>query len=423
MNHIAVIGQTNFRNIKTAFGIYERDRLAHMLIIGKTGSGKSTALMHMMKSDLENGAGFALLDGHGDLADQVLQLVPQQRIPDVVYVNPTKPGFAPAINLLSGRGEYLAVAQFLSTFQHIWPEFWGPRTEYLLRNSLLLLQQTLTGACLADVPRVLTNFSFREALADSLPTGSLREYWQTEFEAYSKHFRSEAISPILNKLGAIVFNPVLRPLLCQRRNDIDFRELMDSGKILIVNLAKGSVGEDGAALLGSILLGKLILAGLSRADVPEEQRRFFGVYCDEAQQFMTESTVNLFSELRKYKVGGVWSTQYLTGLPEKIREGILGNVGSLLSFSASALDAERLAQEFAPIIRPEDLVNLSAFQFYIRLRINGSTSAPFSAETISLRKPSRQDVFMMLPQFFTGREDDKPPTAYSSEDRPVNALF
>src|SRR5262249_21238154 len=158
----------------------------------------------------------------------------------------------------------------------------------------------------------------------------------------------------------------------RRHNDIDFRHVMDEGKILIANLSKGSIGEDGAALLGSILLGKLILAGLSRSKMPEEQRRFYSIYCDEAQQFITNSTVSLFSELRKYKLAGVWSTQYLTGLPEKIREGILGNVGSLASFAVSALDADRLANEFAPTIDAVDLVNLPKYQFYLRLRINGS---------------------------------------------------
>src|SRR2546425_875609 len=317
-NPIARIGQTNFRNKHVAFGIKQADRLAHMLLVGKTGTGKSTVLANMMHSDLQQGAGFALLDAHGDLAEQVLSLVPEHRIPDVVYINPTKPEFSPAINLLAGHNSSLAASQFLSIFHHLWPEFWGPRSEYLLRSALLLLLETFPGAHLGDVPNVLTDYGFRQTLVSKLPPGNLKQFWEREFEQYSKHFRNEAVAPILNKIGAVTLNPRLRPVLCQRRNDVDVRKLMDTRQILIVNLAKGAVGEDGSALLGSILLSKLVLAALSRSDVREEERRFFGIYADEAHAFITESTVSLFAELRKFKVGATLATQYLSSLPENL---------------------------------------------------------------------------------------------------------
>jgi len=356
-----------------------------VLLVGKTGTGKSTVLANMMRSDLVNGVGFALLDAHGDLAEQTLGVVPERRLADVIYINPTRPEFSPAINLLTGDKPYLAVSQLLSIFQHLWPEFWGPRSEYLLRNALLLLVETFPGAHLGDVPNVLTDYGFRQTLVAKLPPGNLKQFWEREFEQYSKHFRSEAIAPILNKLGAITLNPKLRPILCQRRNDVDVRNLMDTGKILIVNLAKGAVGEDGSALLGSILLSKLVLAALSRSDIAEEERRFFGIYADEAHSFITESTVSLFSELRKFEVGATWATQYLAGLPEKLRDGILGNVGTLLLFGVSGEDAEFLSKEFALVFRSEDLVNLPTHNFYIKLRINGATSRPFSGETVLVR--------------------------------------
>ncbi|MDA2937091.1 ATP-binding protein [Acidobacteria bacterium AH-259-A15] len=379
---IALIGQTNFRNKKILFGIKQKDRLSHMLLVGKTGSGKSTVLAQMMRSDLENGVGFALLDAHGDLADQVLGHVPKQRIQDVIYINPTKEGFSPTINLLDSDQKHLAVSQFLSIFQHLWPDFWGPRTEYLLRNSLLLLTEVFSGASLADVPRLLTDFAFRGFLVSRLPPGDLRNFWEKEFAEYSKTFRNEAVAPILNKVGAVALNPFLRAILGQRKSDLDFRKILDRGNILIANLAKGSLGEDASSLLGSILLSKLILAGLSRADTLESKRRFFAVYADEAQQFLTESSLSLFSELRKYAVAGAWSTQYLASLPEKVREAILGNAGTLIVFALSGEDARALSQEFAPMIRMQDLVDLPAYHFYAKLKIDGAISKPFSAETI-----------------------------------------
>jgi hypothetical protein len=383
---IARIGQTNWRNKRIPFGIKQRDRLYHMLLVGKTGSGKSTVLAQMMKSDLENGISFALLDAHGDLAEQVLGLVPEKRIKDVVYINPADPKCSPAINLLEGSKAHLVVSQFLSIFQHLWPEFWGPRTEYLLRNALLTLAEAFPGASLADVPRLLTDFGFRETLVRFLPQGDLRQFWQAEFAEYSKTFRNEAIAPILNKLGAITLHPMLRPILCQRKSGVDFRKLIDDGGILVANISKGGVGEDASALLGSVLLSKLILAGLSRSDTPESQRRFFAIYADEAQQFLTESSASLFAELRKYGVAGHWSTQYLASLPEKLRDGILGNVGSQIVFALSGEDAEIMAQEFAPVIRQEAFVTLPAYHFYVRLKIEGITSRPFSGETVPLAR-------------------------------------
>lgn len=384
-NSVARIGQTNFRNKRIPFGIKQRDRLYHMLLLGRTGTGKSTVLGQMMRSDLENGSGFALLDAHGDLAEEILGVLPDKRIQDVVYLNPTKPEFSPAINLLETAPKHLAVSQFLSIFKHLWPEFWGPRTEYLLRNSLLLLAESFPRASLADLPKVLTDFAFRDFLVNRLQAGDLRLFWEKEFAEYSRTFRSEAVAPILNKIGAIVLNPLLRPIFCQRRNDLNFREIMDTGKVLIANLAKGELGEDASSLLGSTLLSKLILSALSRSDSNRSERRFFAIFADEAQQFLTESSLSLFSELRKYGVAGVWATQYLASLSEKIRSGILGNIGSLIAFSLSGEDAQTLSQDFAPALRPRDLIDLSVHTFYVKLKIDGVTSHAFSAETIEPR--------------------------------------
>lgn len=395
---IALIGQTNFRNQKKRFGIKQKDRLSHMLLVGKTGSGKSTVLSQMMLSDLKNGTGFVLLDAHGDLADQILSHVPEERIKDVVYINPVREGFSPAINLLDNGQKHLAVSQFLSIFHHLWPEFWGPRTEYLLRNTLLLLAETVPGASLADVPPVLTDIVFRDRLVRLLTVGPLRTFWQQEFEQYSRNFRNEAIAPILNKVGSILLNPVIRPMVSARKNQLNFRKILDEGQILIANLAKGTLGEDASSLLGSILLSKLTLAGLSRSDLAEGKRNFFPVYADEAQQFTTESTVGLFAELRKFGVGATWATQYLSSLPESIRDAILGNAGSLLVFTVSAEDAEFLTKELAPRVRPKDLLILPAFNFYLKLRIDGVISAPFSAETIR-QDPAKSTRFQKLRRF------------------------
>lgn len=328
---------------------------------------------------------------NGTVAEQILGFVPERRIQHVVYINPTKADFSPAINLLEAEPKHLAVSHFLSIFKHLWPEFWGPRTEYLLRNSLLLLGEAFPGTSLADVPKVLTDFAFRGFLVSRLPAGDLKNFWEKEFAEYSKTFRNEAVAPILSKIGALVLNPLLRPILCQRRNDLDFRQLMDTGKVLIANLAKGTLGEDASSLLGSILLSKLILASLSRADVAPNQRRFFAIYADEAQQFLTDSSVSLFAELRKYVVAGTWATQYLASLPEKIRESMLGNVGTVVTCALSGEDAQALSQEFLPTIRVQDLLNLPAHHFYVRLKIDGVTSQPFNGETIPLKFDSEAD--------------------------------
>ena len=418
---IALIGQTNFRNKRIPFGIMQRDRLYHMLLVGKTGSGKSTVLAQMMNSDLKNGVGFALLDAHGDLAEQVLGLVPEERIKDVVYINPAEPEFSPPVNLLDGGQRYLVISQFLSIFQHLWPEFWGPRTEYLLRNALLTLAETFPGASLAEVPKLLTDFGFREFLVRRLPLGDLRSFWESEFAQYSKYFRNEAVSPILNKLGAVTLNPMIRPILCRRERDLDFRKLMDRGGILIANLAKGTIGEDASALLGSVLLSKLILVGLSRSDVPESQRRFFGIYADEAQQFLTDSGVNLFAELRKFRVAGTWSAQYLAALPEKLREGILGNVGSQIVFALSGEDAEVLTQEFAPVVQMGDFVSVPIHHFYSRLKIDGVTSRPFSGKTMPLDFIPNPHAAKQNLRHFRNREPNQ--HVASETGRPQDSLF
>ena len=358
---------------------------------------------------------------------QITSLAPFRRTESQISFT-SREEFSPAINLLEGKHKHLAVSQFLSIFHHLWPEFWGPRMEYLLRNTLLLLAETFPNASLADIPKVLADLLFREQLVNLLPSGELRNFWLLEFAQYSKTFRNEAIAPILNKIGAVTLNPLLRPMLCRRANDLNFQELMGQGKIIIANLAKGSVGEDASSLLGSILLSKLALAGLARASVAEEDRPFFAIYADEAQQFLTESSLSLFSELRKYGVSSTWATQYLASLPETIRNAILGNVGTLIAFTLSGEDARILSQEMGPPIRVQDLVDLPAHHLYLKLKIDGVTSRTFSAQTIepSTSPNSNLEVKRHLRNF--SRKSVVDETAYINSARhtqqsPPDTLF
>ncbi len=355
-----------------------------MYIIGKTGAGKSTLIENMVISDINKGEGLALIDPHGDLAQDILHSIPKKRIKDVIYFNPGDIEYPIAFNPLERvhpDHQYLVASGLISVSKKIWSDFWGPRLEHILRYSLLTLLE-YPKSTLLDVPRLLTDKEFRKGVLNGIANQQVRQFWFFEFEKYSAWLRSEAISPILNKIGQFLANTPLRNTVGQRENTFDLRKVMDEGKILIVNLAKGKIGEDNSSLLGAMMVTKIQLAALSRADLEAKKRTSFYLYVDEIHNFLTLPFADILSEARKYGLNLVLAHQYIEQLDGKIRAAIFGNVGTIISFKVGIEDARFLAQEFYPVFKETDLINLPNYHIYLELMVDGVTSRAFSAITI-----------------------------------------
>jgi hypothetical protein len=406
-NPITPFAITNYRDIRQRFGIKQKNRRGHMYLIGKTGTGKSTLLQNMAAHDIEMGYGLALVDPHGDLAEEILELVPERRIKDVIYFDPADLEYPVAFNPLenvSPDHRYLVASGMISVLKKVWAEFWGPRLEHILRNALLTLLEN-PGSTLLDLPRLLTDDKFREVLLRRVNHPQVREFWFAEFAKYSVWLRSEAISPILNKVGQFLTSIPLRNIVGQRKSTFDLCTIMDEGKVLIVNLAKGRIGEDNCSLLGAMLVTKIQLAALSRADVPEGNRRAFYLYVDEFHNFLTLSFADVLSEARKYGLNLVLAHQYLEQLDEKLRAAVFGNVGTIISFRVGVEDARLLAREFYPTFSETDLANLPNHSIYLKLLIDGKPSHAFSAVTLAPREkhPSCRNEIIDLSRQSYGR--------------------
>jgi hypothetical protein len=387
MNHedrVTLFAQTNFRNDRRVFGIWRRDRRAHMYVIGKTGTGKSTLLQRLIEQDIRNGEGVALLDPHGDLIEKLLGEVPDHRKGDLIYFNVPDPENTLSFNPLEGVPQAkrpLVAAGLLEVFKKIWTDSWGTRLEHILRNALLtLLDQP--DATIADILRLLDDDLYRRTAVTRITNPQVRRFWIQEYENFPGRYRADASAPIQNKVGAFLTDPIMNRILTQPKSSFDLRRIMDEGKILLVNLAKGKIGEGPAALLGALLVSQLGFAGLSRADIREVARRDFYLYLDEFQTFTTMSLASMLSELRKYRVNLILANQYLSQVDRQVEDAIMGNVGTLISFRVGPRDADFLAKEFSPQFRALDLVNLPAYSIYLRLMIDGAVSPPFSATTI-----------------------------------------
>jgi len=383
-DHVTRVGRTNFRNSEVLFGIEQPDRLFHMHIIGKTGTGKSTLLETLIRQDIVAGDGLALIDPHGDLVERIADSIPDFRRRDVVYLNApdaAQPyGYNPLRHVRADKIA-LAASGLLDAFKKIWGDAWGVRMEHILRNALFALLE-YGEATLADILRLMSDTSFRKKVADRLKNEPVRNFWLNEFSRYSYVYQRDGIAPIQNKVGAFLADPLLNRILTSPKIDLRIRRTMDEGGVLLVNLAKGKIGEDSASLLGALLVSTIGLAAFSRADVAERERRDFVLYIDEFQNFTTLGLANMASELRKYGVGLVLAHQHLHQLEPDIRHAILGNVGTLISFRVGAEDAPYLAKEFQPKFDVEDLINLPNYHIYLKLMIDGTPSQPFSAVTL-----------------------------------------
>ena len=380
-SEITPIGITNYRNTNQRFGIRDKDRMQHIYVIGKSGTGKSTLLENMAISDIERDNGLCLIDPHGDIAEDILKHIPKGRLADLIYLNATDPDSPVTFNPLKGihpKYHELVASGLISTFKKIWHENWGPRLEYILRFSLLTLL-FIPDATLLDIQPLLTDADYRKYHLKYVTDDHVLAFWQNEYDKYSPKLRSEAISPILNKTGLFITSTALRRIVGQKTSSFRLQQVLDSGKILIVNLSKGQIGEDASSLLGAMLVNAIQLAALYRAGKDEHTRKPFYLYIDECHSFVTLSFTTILAEARKYGLSLFLAHQYIEQLDERVRAAIFGNVGTIISFRIGAPDAEFLAKEFYPVFTQDDLVNLPRYAMYLKLMIDGTASQPFSA--------------------------------------------
>lgn len=383
-NEVTLMGKTVFRGEKKPFGIKQKDRLAHIYIIGKTGTGKSTLLKTMIAQDLVKGQGFALLDPHGDLVEEVVKLVPPHRKSDVFYLNVPDTSkiwhFNPLADVPKEKRS-LAVAGLVEVFKKIWADDWGPRLEHLLRNVLFALLE-FKGATFAHANRLLTNKDFRQAVARHISNEEVRTFWLKEYEGYSPAFRAVVAAPLQNKLGAFLTDPLLKNILTGGKNSFSLAEIMERGQVLLVNLSKGRIGEGTAEIIGSFLVAHLGLSGMARAELGEDKRFPFFIYLDEFQVFATLSLTTMLSELRKYGVGLILAHQYMAQIPADIWKAAIGNTGTLACFRVGAQDADYLAKELFPRFQPGDLTRMPNYRATFQIHVNGKVVWPFSGETV-----------------------------------------
>lgn len=395
---LTIIGKTNWRNSNQPFGIKDSDRLFHMYTIGKTGTGKSTLLNNMVISDIQKGKGVAIIDPHGDSATTILNYIPQERIQDVIYFNPSDIDYAIAFNpifQIHPKHHQIVTSNLLSVFNKIWDEYWGPRMEHILRYSIITLLEYGKGSIL-DIQRLLTDGFFRKQVMVRVTSNEVLNFWQNEFEKMPPGLKAESISPILNKMGYFNANPMLRNILGQKKRGLKFTQILDESKILICNLSKGAIGEDSCKIIGSLLVTHIQLASLYRVSQPEQSRIPFYLFVDEVQNFIGTSFMEMLSECRKFGLGVFLTNQYLHQLPIPLQESILSNVGTIISFRVGSNDAFVLSKELHPYFNQEDLINLPRYSMYIKLCIDGQTSKPFSADTLPLSQPKSGNTQLVI---------------------------
>lgn len=383
-NPITVFAKTNFRNQERVFGIKADDRRRHMYLLGKTGMGKTNLLENLAIQDIQQGHGICFIDPHGDVALKLIKAIPPERINDVIYFDPADQAFPIAFNVLEQVGadqRSLVASGLVGVFKKIWADSWGPRLEYILRNAILALLE-YPGSSLLGVMRILVDKSYRERVIEKVTDPVVKQFWAVEFSGWNERTLQEVISPIQNKVGQFTSNSLIRNIIGQPTSAFDVRDIMDNKKILIMNLAKGKIGEDSSALLGAMMITKIQLAAMGRADIPEEERKDFYLYVDEFQNFATDSFANILSEARKYRLSLILANQYIMQLEEKVSDAVFGNCGTLVSFRVGAADAELLEKEFEPVFMMNDLVNLPKYNVYLKLMIDGIAGDAFSATTL-----------------------------------------
>jgi len=386
---LTYIAKTNFRRGEQAFGIRRPDRRQHMYVIGKTGVGKTAFLKNMALQDINNGQGLAIIDPHGEFVEEILDNIPPHRVNDVVYFNPADMDHPISFNIMDvtdPKYKHLIASGLIGIFTKIWANVWSARMEYILANCILALLDT-PGTTLLGIPRMLVDRDYRQKIINNLKDPVVKSFWVNEYEEWESRYRNEAIAPVQNKVGQFLNVSFVRNIVGQAKNTIDIDEIMNTQKILLVNVSKGRIGEDNSAILGAMLITKIQLAAMERVRIPEDERKDFYLYVDEFQNFATDSFVNILSEARKYRLNLIIAHQYIgqlvTDTSTAVRDAVFGNVGTMVSFRVGAGDAEFLEQEFTPEFLQNDLIRLPNYNIYLKLMIDGITSRPFSAKTIA----------------------------------------
>jgi type IV secretory pathway TraG/TraD family ATPase VirD4 len=380
MNNSTIIGRTLTGE---PFEFRAADRRRHFHVIGQTGTGKSVLLQNLIAADLANGSGLALLDPHGDLAIAALAFIPKHRSHHLVYFDPSDLARPIGYNILYGvpvDRRPTVTDDIVAAFVHIWGEISvGSRSQQVLRNSLRALMDAPSTTLLC-VPKLLTDTRYRAQILRTIQDPFVRLYWTDQYEAYDNRKRDEVISPLLNKLDAFLSVPAIRNILAQPTSTIDLRRIIDEGRILIVRISKGDIGESNAHLLGALIVTGLANAALSRSDIPEQNRTLFHLYVDEFQSFATDSFALILSEARKYGLALTLGHQFLSQIPEQLRDAVLGNTGSVLAFRLGAEDAPLMASHLG-LKNPDALKDLPNFHAWGRFLEHGTPTSPTNLET------------------------------------------
>ena len=409
-NEVVIFAETDFRNKKQKFGIKTDDRRRHVYVLGKSGTGKTTLLENMILEDIYAGHGVGFVDPHGDSSEKLLDYIPSHRVNDIVYFNPADVDNPVGFNILETVDEthkHLVAGGLMSVFKKIWEDLWSARMEYILNNAILALLD-YPGSTLLGINRLLSDKEYRNKVIASIKDPVVKAFWLKEFAGYQQKFAAEAVAPIQNKVGQFLSSSIIRNVVAQVKSTIDIRKIIDEGKIFIMNLAKGRIGEDTSRLLGGMLITKLQLSAMERVDIPEKDRLDFYLYVDEFQNFATGSFAEILSEARKYRLNLILAHQYIAQLDEKVQDGVFGNVGTHIVFRVGAADAAAFEEEFAPVFVPEDLVNLANHNIYLKLMIDGAASQPFSATTlppIGTPTGSRDKVIAVSRERYASKRD------------------
>lgn len=385
---VSAFGITNYHNNFVPFGIRREDRRRHLYVVGKSGSGKSKLLELLIYNDLQAGKGIAVLDPHGDLVDAVLRYVPENRIDDVVLFDPADIDFPIAFNPLKKVDEAYKMQLtigFLDIFKKLFGDNWTYRLEHVLRYTILALLDSPNTTVLS-ILKMLTDKNYRQKIVARIQDNVVKSFWVSEFAAWSEKFDAEAITPLLNKVGQLVATNMIRNVIGQPEMRFDIRDIMDNRKILLMKVSKGLLGEENSSLIGSMIITKMYQAAMSRADTAEEKRPDFYFYVDEFQNFATDTFYEILSEARKYHLNLTIAHQYMGQLSGKIRQTVFGNVGSMISFRVGAEDAKVLAEEYAPVFKERDIINLGVREFYTKMSVNGEIREAFSGRTMDAPK-------------------------------------
>jgi DNA helicase HerA-like ATPase len=382
--YVSYFAKTNFRNDKELFGIYQKDRMMHVYILGKTGTGKTNLLTTLILQDIIHGRGCAVFDVHGDLLQNIMHHIPHDRLKKVLYLDVADPALNYRYNPLkrvSEEKKSLVVGGLLDGFQKLWKGAWGAKLEHILRYVILTLISQ-PQANLGDIPKIMHDALYRESCLAKINNKEILQFWRDEYPKYTKN----NLLPIFNKIGAFLAHPSVRRFFIENPTDISLRKCMDDSKIVLIDIAKGKIGTDASHLIGSILINSFANAAFSRIDVAEDKRPPFHLFLDEFHNYTSPSISSILSELRKFKVSLTLANQYLYQLDSDIKNAVLGNVGTIIAFRTGHQDAKYLEKEFYPVFQSSDFTNLENYDIYLKLMISGRPCKPFSATTISYQQ-------------------------------------